>query len=186
MAKRICGTVDRSDQARLRNESRSRSNETVWRLSVRFIQKIVSCVTFASIAVLIAGAGMAPLAADFELAGSYTQNIPCKGDGSDPKESQVKISPEESRRQSSGSKPTCGSSQPGQNCPNSITPNEKPTFSTPSTMNGRACNIVVTASSAFSRHKAARRSACRPPFFLIESHLFSDCMRRHFGRARTV
>ena len=49
------------------------------------IQKTVSCVTFASIAVLIADAGMAPLAADFELAGSYTQNIPCKGDGSDAK-----------------------------------------------------------------------------------------------------
>ena len=56
--------------------------ETAGKLLVSVIQKTVSCVTFASIAVLIADASMAPLSADFELAGSYTQNIPCKGDGS--------------------------------------------------------------------------------------------------------
>ena len=66
-------------------QGNSHAVETVGRLLVSVIQKTVSCVTFASIAVLIADAGMAPLAADFELAGSYTQNIPCKGDGSDAK-----------------------------------------------------------------------------------------------------
>jgi hypothetical protein len=76
-------------------QGNSRAVETVGRLLVSVIQKTVSCVTFASIVVLIADAGMAPLMADFELAGSYTQNIPCKGDGTDPKESRVKISPEE-------------------------------------------------------------------------------------------
>ena len=32
---------------------------------------------------------------DFPLVGTYTQNVPCKGDGSDPAALQVKISPQE-------------------------------------------------------------------------------------------
>ena len=53
---------------------------------------------FAAVFFLIvpaAAAPDAPAADDFPLAGSYTQNVPCKGDGSDPAALQVKISPQE-------------------------------------------------------------------------------------------
>ncbi len=43
----------------------------------------------------IVGTGAVPAADDFVLAGSYTQNVPCKGDGSDQGEARVRISPEE-------------------------------------------------------------------------------------------
>ena len=43
---------------------------------------------------LVTGASVAGAAYEFPLLGSYTQNAPCKGDGSDPNERQVKISPE--------------------------------------------------------------------------------------------
>jgi hypothetical protein len=41
---------------------------------------------------MMAGAGVAD---DFPLSGNYTQNVTCKGDGSDPVAVQVKISPKE-------------------------------------------------------------------------------------------
>jgi hypothetical protein len=41
---------------------------------------------------LTAAAGADPLADDFWLLGDYTQNKPCKGDGTDPAELKVKIS----------------------------------------------------------------------------------------------
>jgi hypothetical protein len=44
---------------------------------------------------LTASAGATPAGDDFPLTGSYTQNVPCKGDGSDPTELQVKISAQE-------------------------------------------------------------------------------------------
>jgi len=47
------------------------------------------------IALTAVGAAGSAYADDFPLTGSYTQNVPCKGDGSDPKAVQVKISPEE-------------------------------------------------------------------------------------------
>ena len=43
----------------------------------------------------IASASAAPAGEDFPLTGNYTQNVPCKGDGSDPAELQVKISAQE-------------------------------------------------------------------------------------------
>jgi len=49
---------------------------------------------FALVLVVLAGAGGAFADDDLPLTGSYTQNVPCKGDGSDPKSVQVKISPE--------------------------------------------------------------------------------------------
>ena len=52
--------------------------------------------------------------------------------------------------------------------------------------NGRAWGIAFSISSTFSRHKAARKNACRSPFFLINWRLFLDYTGRHFGRARTV
>jgi hypothetical protein len=44
---------------------------------------------------VVAGAGSTFAGDDFPLAGSYTQNVPCKGDGSDPVAVRVKISPQE-------------------------------------------------------------------------------------------
>jgi hypothetical protein len=47
---------------------------------------------------LVAGSGAAGAAGadgDFPLTGNYTQNVPCKGDGSDPVAVKVKISPQE-------------------------------------------------------------------------------------------
>jgi hypothetical protein len=56
---------------------------------VKIIHPVICCITLA----LTAGASAAPAAEDdFPLNGSYTQNIPCKGDGSDPPKLQLKIS----------------------------------------------------------------------------------------------
>jgi hypothetical protein len=52
---------------------------------------MIGCVTLA----LTAGANAASLPDDFWLLGNYTQNVPCKGDGSDPAELRVKISTQE-------------------------------------------------------------------------------------------
>jgi hypothetical protein len=49
---------------------------------------------FIAIGVVI-GSSAALATDDFVLTGSYTQNVPCKGDGSDPSEVRVRISPEE-------------------------------------------------------------------------------------------
>jgi len=59
---------------------------------VKTIHPLICCITLA----LTAGASADPAAEDdFPLTGSYTQNVPCKGDGSDPAELQVKISAQE-------------------------------------------------------------------------------------------
>jgi len=58
---------------------------------MKFIHPLAGCITLA----FVAGAGAAPAADDFPLTGSYTQNVPCKGDGSDAVEKRVKISPQE-------------------------------------------------------------------------------------------
>jgi hypothetical protein len=58
---------------------------------MKIIHPLAGCVILA----LVAGAGAVAAADDFPLAGNYTQNVPCKGDGSDPVEIQVKISPGE-------------------------------------------------------------------------------------------
>jgi hypothetical protein len=58
---------------------------------VKVIHPLICCISLA----LTASAGAAPVGDDFPLTGSYTQNVPCKGDGSDPVELQVKISAQE-------------------------------------------------------------------------------------------
>ncbi len=58
---------------------------------VRTIHPLICCITL----VLTASAGATPAGDDFPLTGSYTQNVPCKGDGSDPAELRVKISAQE-------------------------------------------------------------------------------------------
>jgi hypothetical protein len=57
------------------------------------IHSVIGCI----VAALLVATAAAPAVADedFPLSGSYTQNIPCKGDGSDPKDVQVQISPQE-------------------------------------------------------------------------------------------
>jgi hypothetical protein len=57
------------------------------------IRLIAGCLMLA-----VAGARMtsaASAADDFPLTGNYTQNVACKGDGSDPSAAKVTISPEE-------------------------------------------------------------------------------------------
>jgi hypothetical protein len=50
----------------------------------------------AAVLIVAAGAGSAIAADDnFPLTGNYTQNVACKGDGSDPVAVRVKISPQE-------------------------------------------------------------------------------------------
>ena len=72
--------------------SRERGAVTVAKgrgIIVKIIHPVICCITLA----LTAGASTAPAAEDdFPLNGSYTQNIPCKGDGSDPPKLQLKIS----------------------------------------------------------------------------------------------
>lgn len=57
--------------------------------------KVICPVAWFIAVVLVGGGATAHAADDFPLTGSYTQNVPCKGDGSDPRELQVKISPQE-------------------------------------------------------------------------------------------
>ncbi len=58
---------------------------------MRVIHPLICCIGLA----LTASAAAAPVQDDFPLTGNYTQNVPCKGDGSDPAELQVKISAQE-------------------------------------------------------------------------------------------
>jgi hypothetical protein len=58
---------------------------------VKVIHPLICCISLA----LTASVGAAPVGDDFPLTGSYTQNVPCKGDGSDPVELRVKISAQE-------------------------------------------------------------------------------------------
>jgi hypothetical protein len=52
----------------------------------------IACV---SVAVTLSRAGVAFAQDAFPISGTYMQNVPCKGDGSDPAALQVKISPQE-------------------------------------------------------------------------------------------
>ncbi len=65
--------------------------QRVWGLVVKIIHSVGGFIAVA----LVVGFGAARAADDFPLTGSYTQNVPCKGDGSDPREVRVKISPQE-------------------------------------------------------------------------------------------
>jgi hypothetical protein len=52
-------------------------------------------MSFVTIAAALATAGMASAEEDFPLTGTYMQNVPCKGDGTDNPALKVKITPEE-------------------------------------------------------------------------------------------
>jgi hypothetical protein len=57
----------------------------------RTIHPVAGCVALALIAVDMSGA-TAAAGTDFPLIGTYTQNVACKGDGSDPDSAKVTIS----------------------------------------------------------------------------------------------
>jgi hypothetical protein len=58
---------------------------------MKIVYPLIGCITLA----LTAGASATTLSEDFWLLGNYTQNRPCKGDGTDPVEAKVKISTQE-------------------------------------------------------------------------------------------
>jgi hypothetical protein len=62
-------------------------------LVMKIIYPLIGCVTLALTATATADAGK--LADDFWLLGNFTQNVPCKGDGTDPEELKVKITTNE-------------------------------------------------------------------------------------------
>ena len=55
---------------------------------MKLFYPLIGCVALA----LAIGASAGTLSDDFWLLGDFTQNVPCKGDGSDPIEAKVKIS----------------------------------------------------------------------------------------------
>jgi hypothetical protein len=59
---------------------------------MKLICPLIGCVTLALATGVATGASAGALSADFWLVGDFTQNVPCKGDGSDPAEAKVKIS----------------------------------------------------------------------------------------------
>ena len=61
-------------------------------MGVKAVRTLAACLTLGLVPLGL-GASAAGPAYDFPLAGTYTQNTPCKGDGSDPSDRQVKISP---------------------------------------------------------------------------------------------
>jgi len=60
---------------------------------LNIVRPIAGGIALAIVGVGIASAAQA--ADDFPLTGNYTQNVACKGDGSDPATAKVTISPEE-------------------------------------------------------------------------------------------
>jgi hypothetical protein len=69
------------------------AGQTAERRVVKFIHPAAGCVALAAVAVVTSAAVVA--ADDFSLTGIYTQNVACKGDGSDPQSAKVTISPQE-------------------------------------------------------------------------------------------
>lgn len=62
-----------------------------------FVFDHLNPVVAITVAALFAGAGLAAALAqgDFPITGNYTQNVACKGDGTDPVAVRVKITPQE-------------------------------------------------------------------------------------------
>jgi hypothetical protein len=71
----------------------SAPEKTAERRVVKSIHPVAGCVVLAMIAVVASSAAVA--SDDFPLTGNYTQNVACKGDGSDPQFAKVTISPQE-------------------------------------------------------------------------------------------
>ena len=55
------------------------------------IHRLAGCIA----AVFFVASGAAFAEDDFPLTGDYTQNVPCKGDGTDARDLKVKISPQQ-------------------------------------------------------------------------------------------
>jgi hypothetical protein len=67
------------------------------RVLMKIVYLTIGCVTLALAAIVNAANVNAAtsLADDFWLLGNFTQNVPCKGDGTDPVEAKVAISPQQ-------------------------------------------------------------------------------------------
>jgi hypothetical protein len=59
------------------------------------LRKAAIVLAFGMVAGVFAGMGSAFAEDDFPIVGNYTQNVACKGDGSDPVAVKVKITPQE-------------------------------------------------------------------------------------------
>jgi hypothetical protein len=70
-----------------------RPNKMAEKRVFKLIHPVAGCVGLAIATALIAGAAYAE--DDFPLTGNYTQNVACKGDGTDPAAAKVTISPQE-------------------------------------------------------------------------------------------
>ena len=70
-----------------------RPNKTAEKRVFKLIHMVAGCVGLAIATALIAGAAYAE--DDFPLTGDYTQNVACKGDGTDLATAKVTISPQE-------------------------------------------------------------------------------------------
>jgi hypothetical protein len=60
---------------------------------LNFIKSTAGCAALAMLGIALGRAALA--ADDFPLTGNYTQNVACKGDGTDPATAKVTISPQE-------------------------------------------------------------------------------------------
>jgi hypothetical protein len=58
----------------------------------KFVYSIIRCISVAAFGLTL---NAALAADDFPFTGNYTQNVACKGDGSDPVTAKVTISPQE-------------------------------------------------------------------------------------------
>jgi hypothetical protein len=58
---------------------------------MRILYPVIGCIGLA----LTATARAEPLSSDFWLLGNYTQNVPCKGDGTDQAQAKVKVTTRE-------------------------------------------------------------------------------------------
>jgi hypothetical protein len=64
---------------------------------MKIVYPIIGRITLALIAIVNSASVNAAtaLSDDFWLLGNFTQNVPCKGDGTDPAEAKVAISPQQ-------------------------------------------------------------------------------------------
>jgi hypothetical protein len=68
-------------------------DKTAEKRVLKSFHPFAGCLAAAIVAVMMSSAAIA--ADDFPLTGNYTQNVACKGDGTDPELAKVKISPQE-------------------------------------------------------------------------------------------
>jgi hypothetical protein len=63
-----------------------------WRVLMKIVYPTIGCII---LALTVSANAATSLSDDFWLLGNFTQNVPCKGDGTDPAEAKVEISPQQ-------------------------------------------------------------------------------------------